>query len=272
MFKKDLVCVVKSYGKILRERNNGEIYLPFGSEYTLLFKNLNNRKVAIKVTIDNEDVLDGNNLIVNANDSLELQGFLKGNNTTNKFKFIKRTKEIEEFRGVKEDDGIIRVEYWFEKEPMMTVTWGSTLVSNDYYPFWATPIYAKYNWESPVKITYGNNTGVIGQSENASVFSCSSISYSSNSSNISLDSTIKEEGITVKGTPVSQHFNSIYVDLENQSDVINFKLVGCDEETGDELVAPVFVRTKAICETCGKNCKSDEVYCSRCGTFINWNQ
>jgi len=261
MFKKDLVCVVKSYGKILRERNNGEIYLPFGSEYTLLFKNLNNRKVAIKVTIDNEDVLDGNNLIVNANDSLELQGFLKGNNTTNKFKFIKRTKEIEEFRGVKEDDGIIRVEYWFEKE------------NNDvYYSFWATPIYAKYNWESPVKITYGNNTGVIGQSENASVFSCSSISYSSNSSNISLDSTIKEEGITVKGTPVSQHFNSIYVDLENQSDVINFKLVGCDEETGDELIAPVFVRTKAICETCGKNCKSDEVYCSRCGTFINWNQ
>ena len=262
MFKKDLVCVVKSGDKILRERNNGEVYLPFGSEYTLLFKNLNNRKVAVKVTIDNQDALDNKRLIVNANDSLELEGFLKGNDATNKFKFIKRTKEIEEYRGAKEDDGIVRIEYWFEKEKIIDLTW-----SNWTYEYYPEP--------QPLKITYRSNTGITGQSGNSSsTFSCSSIPCSSNvsSSSISLDSTIKEEGITVKGTPVSQKFNSIYVDLENESNVINFKLVGCDEKNEEELVVPVFVRTKAICETCGKNCKSDEVYCSRCGTFINWNQ
>jgi hypothetical protein len=269
MFKKDLVCVVKSGGEILRERNNGEVYLPFGSEYTLLFKNLNNRKVAVKVTIDGVNVLDDNKVIVNANDSLELEGFLKGNDATNKFKFIKRTKEIEEYRGAKEDDGIIRIEYQFEKEAM-AFTWGSTWINaND------------YNYKLPCKIVYidgtSGSTPLYGNTGTTSVFSCSSIPCSSNisnnvSSSISLDSAIKEEGITVKGTPTSQHFNSIRVDLENQFSVINFKLVGCDEKSEEDYVAPVFVRTKAICETCGKNCKSDEIYCSRCGTFINWNQ
>ena len=95
MYQNKFVASLKSEGKVLRERN-GNIRLPFGSEYSLLLKNLESRNVVVSVNIDGEDVLDRNRLVIGPNAELELEGFMRGRTAKNKFKFIKRTQNIED--------------------------------------------------------------------------------------------------------------------------------------------------------------------------------
>jgi len=124
-YKDHFVVEVKYDGKILRVKD-GAVYLPFGSEYTLLLKNLNSKKASVKVHIDGQDVLDYSSLIIGGNGQAELEGFLSGTTARNKFKFIHKTKEIQEHRGDKADDGIIRVEFAFEKPKPKTI-WDADL-------------------------------------------------------------------------------------------------------------------------------------------------
>jgi hypothetical protein len=126
VYAKKFVAVVKINGRILREFNHENIsdfesecslILPFGTEYTLLFKNLESRSARLNLWIDGEDVLSGNALLVHSNSSVELNGFMNSAGTvTHKFKFIQKTEKIIQHRGDKIDDGMIRVEWVFEKE------------------------------------------------------------------------------------------------------------------------------------------------------------
>jgi hypothetical protein len=50
MYANKFIACVKADGKVLREKGD-EVYLPFGSEYTLYFKNENNRKVQINIEL-----------------------------------------------------------------------------------------------------------------------------------------------------------------------------------------------------------------------------
>ena len=118
------VAEVKQGGKILRVKD-GAVFLPFGSEYSILLKNLNSKRASVKVSIDGEDVLDNHSLVLDVNASTELQGFLRGNVARNRFRFINKTKEISEHRGDRADDGLIRIEFAFEKpkeQPWITNT------------------------------------------------------------------------------------------------------------------------------------------------------
>jgi len=123
VYQKDskFVAVITCNGKILRDFKNDEdnyqVKLPFGSEYGIRLKNLNTTRCAFTVYIDGEDVLDGSRIILDPNESHDLEGFMSDNAVKNKFKFIEKTKKISEYRGDKIDDGMIRIEYQFEKKP-----------------------------------------------------------------------------------------------------------------------------------------------------------
>ena len=110
----NFVVEVKQNGKILRVKN-GAVYLPFGSEYSILLKNLNSVRAGIKVSIDGEDVLDNSSLVLDANSDTVLEGFLRGTVARNRFRFINKTQEISDHRGDRADDGLLRVEFAFEK-------------------------------------------------------------------------------------------------------------------------------------------------------------
>lgn len=299
MYNSGLVVVIKSNGKILRE-NKDEAYLPFGSEYSILLKNLETRKCLIKITVDNQDVLDGNSLILNSNCEMELDGFMKGMVARNRFKFIRKTKEISEFRGDRIDDGIIRIEYWFEKfvEKRQVITenynYNFTCNGNCFSCYKSYCMNRKYHWYN------GSGTYSIGSSVGSSSFqnlsnvSSGSISgepigmyYSSlsnnttfrNSGNLNaginnLDKkshdvkTVLDEGITVKGSEVHQQFQyGLIGDLEDNSRVIILKLIGMTGEN-KTVTNPVTIKTKKICQTCGKKSKSHMKFCSNCGTFL----
>ena len=88
VYREKFVAVVKCDGRILREINN-VVTLPFGSEYSILFKNLEGRKASVNVSIDGQDVLYNKSLIIEPNEKeFELKRFIKNLDQGNKFKFI----------------------------------------------------------------------------------------------------------------------------------------------------------------------------------------
>lgn len=304
MYQEKFVVCIKARGKILRD-NDGDVFIPFGEEYTILLKNLNSVRALVKISIDSSDVLDNNSIIIEPNQSTELEGFMKGRIARNKFKFIKKTQEISDFRGDKVDDGIIRIEYWYEKvyEKRHVIT---EHVHHHWYPSnctyncnWCT------NWNCFRRnicrpqvwyenISFGSIGGSCGNgsltssvgsssgttssdgSEYKSYTSCNSNDSFSSSNNLKdmshqvncFVNQVQDEGITVKGSEVNQVFVSGNIgDLEENSRVIVLRLIGI-KETGQVIEKPVTVKTKKQCPTCGRKSKSHLKYCANCGTFL----
>ncbi len=118
MYSNKFAACVKVGGKVLRE-DNGVTTLPFNAEYQVRLKNMASVRAMVKVEIDGTDVTDGTWLVLGPNSSMDLERFIKnGNwNSGNKLKFVKRTGKVEEHRGIKAEDGLVRIEYKFEKQP-----------------------------------------------------------------------------------------------------------------------------------------------------------
>ena len=110
MYNQKLIASLKANGKILREYKD-TVYCPFGQEYSILLKNLNTVRAVVNVYIDGENVVPGG-LVLNAGQEVDLERSIKNGNLTegNRFKFIERTGAVEQHRGVKLEDGIVRIE------------------------------------------------------------------------------------------------------------------------------------------------------------------
>lgn len=241
MFKNSFVVSIKSEeGKFYKEELDA-VKVPFNTDYSIYLKNLNSRKAVVRVWIDGRDVLSGSRVIVYPNESLTLEGFLNNNSVEYKFRFIQKTKDVEDHRGSFPEDGIIRIEFDFEKERSQ---------------------YAWYYPSNPYRIT---NIGTLEynplQSRTISGGSYPQITYTytSNSNVVSGNSS---NGITVNGDDSDQEFYQGYVsELENNPTVITFKLIGTNDK-------PLYTRDKIECSTCGKTCKTSNKFCSNCGTRI----
>src|SRR5258708_1872718 len=115
MFDNKFIVSVKVDGKFLRE-DCDQISLPFGSEYSIYMKNTNSKQAVVNISVDGKDVCDGQRIVISPNSALELEGFMSSSVAKNKFKFIERTKQIEEYKGITPEDGLIRIEVWYEKD------------------------------------------------------------------------------------------------------------------------------------------------------------
>ncbi len=79
MYKNKFVLAVKnSKGRVLRDSNN-QVGLPWYEEYKLLLKNQHSEKAVATISIDGEDVLNGNRAIIPANGTFEIERFLNNN-------------------------------------------------------------------------------------------------------------------------------------------------------------------------------------------------
>lgn len=153
MYNNKVAVAIKAAGKVLREQNE-TVAIPFGSEFSVFIKNLNSVRALVKVEIDGVDIGDGTRFVVEPNSSVDLERYIKAGNLTsgNKFKFIERTGKIEGTRGIKIDDGLVRVEFQFEKvqpkpsyedEMWKTIKKLESEVEDykwrrPYYPYWYT--------------------------------------------------------------------------------------------------------------------------------------
>jgi len=250
-YRTGLVACIKTGGKVLREVKD-QVFLPFGKEYSILIKNLKSLRVMVKVSIDGADVTDGNSLIIETNSELELERFIRNGNLNkgNRFKFIKRTTEIEDYRGIRVDDGIVRIEYWTEQPPVVLNQ--NILITLGSYPY---IIYPQY-------LTNNN----IGSTSTFCMMEQQSTG-SSVSNNLSTTTSSIDPGITVPGSESNQQFVfGNWFPTDNQSEVIILRL--CGQDKAHLVKTPVVVRTKLVCSTCGKSNKSTMKYCGVCGTAL----
>jgi hypothetical protein len=234
MYSNKLVATVKVKGKVLREQGD-KVFLPWNSEYSIFIKNLNTQKAIVNIEIDGENVTQ-NGLLVDSMGSIDLERFLgdsmyKGR----KFKFIKRTSEIEDHRGVGSEDGLIRIGFQYEK------------VVRPYYPY--VPPYKPWEntWVRPWTVDPDSNW------------------YGTVSTNSVLrgGSSFNDPGITVKGSESNQEFTYGYIGaLETESHSMIIQLVGIDD------VKPITVKRKKYCPSCGREYKFGNEYCARDGTYL----
>jgi hypothetical protein len=209
--------------------------------------------------VDGTDVLNGNQIVVNPNSMLELFGFMDGNMVKNKFKFIKRLKEIEEYRGTNIDDSMIRVEFQYEKpQNVYNYVYVPYIWYGYPYPYLNSPVTYTTTWGGTNTIG-GSITSPLSQSNG----NAQSV-YASNSTLPVQD--FNDKGITVKGNQIEQNFHPTFIgSVENESYVLILRLMGYDKEKEDK---PIFVSDKLVCSTCGLKSKNTDKFCSRCGSFL----
>jgi len=250
VYKNNFVVVIKCDGEILREKNGSEVYLPFGSEYSILLKNKDARRAVVSVELDGVDVSNGNRFILGGNESQEIKGFMRNTSETNRFKFIKKTEEIKDHRGDRVDDGLLRVGYQFEK---IKQTQFDTLVyTNPVYPIWGD--YGASKSSPSVVDNYSQN-----------IFYTSCINDSINLSNVS---NVSDEGITVKGSKIKQDYTYDTIgELDGDITTIVLQLKGKIEK--NKIKKAVTVKTKVECEICGRKNKFKNNFCYNCGTYLN---
>lgn len=133
MYQSKMAFAIKSNGKVLREFKD-TVYIPFGSEYSILIKNLHTTRAVVNVFIDGVNQTPSG-LVVNAGKECDFErSLLTGSLTTgNKFKFIERTGAVEEHRGVQLEDGLVKIEYQFESAAQLRIPYFTGVVQDHYY-------------------------------------------------------------------------------------------------------------------------------------------
>lgn len=308
MYNNKLVASIKANGRILRE-NKETVYIPFGSEYSILLKNLNTARALVHVFIDGDNIVPGG-LVLNAGQEVDLERSIKDGNLTvgNKLKFIERTGAIEAGpRGIKLEDGLVRVEFQYEKPPVRVSDlpdWQKRSIfgairgdhggivgglGSSEYPG-VTDKYSKNvnaGWISTTGVTHSqvNVNGAlrgVDYSQNGAAMQASASSainkvvpdtteYHDGMATMdwmTMEQTVNDVGITVPGSKSEQKFTNITMgELEFEKHTIVLKLLG---ETADNkpVQAPVTVKHKPTCVTCGKVNKATAKFCTECGTSL----
>lgn len=237
MYSNKLVCCLKANNKVLREFKD-TVFVPFGTEYSILIKNLNSVRVSVDVSIDGSSVMDGYNLIIDPNKELELTRSIRNGNLTagNCFKFIERTESIEQFRGIKLEDGLIRIQFNFEQPPQFNIS-----------PTW-----------SHNRSFYGSADAAQGGGRLGQLRSCR------------LSSTVatSDVGITVPGSISNQRFTETTTFERGPETYVMVLRLSGETQQGDVVVTPVTVKTKPMCTVCGRTNNATASFCSNCGASL----
>jgi zinc-ribbon domain len=282
MYNQKLVASIKSKGKILREFKD-TVYIPFASEYSILLKNLNTVRAVVNVFIDGENAVPGG-LVIDPGRSVDLERWIKNGNLSegNKFKFIERTRAIEDGpRGIKLEDGLIRVEYQFElPRPVFQVNqlpdWQKQQLWNDvkyYGNVTASGSTTSFNVGGVLRgADFSKGESVKAQATSAVNTYCAinniQASGAIHDGMATMDCSFNDVGITVPGSKSTQSFQSTTVGaLESTVHNIVLKIVG-DLGYNKPVEKAVTVKAKPKCVTCGKQNKATSKFCAECGTAL----
>lgn len=266
MYCEKMVLAVKVGGRVLREVA-GEVFLPFGSEYSLMLKNMSGKRALVHVEIDGNSATD-NGIVLDAGRSVDLERFIGGDlSGGRKFRFIEKTDAISDHRGDRVDDGFVRVTYQFEQPAPVFVPnyWYTPPIYVYPRPYWHDPGY----WWSYTTCGQSGNVqlGSVSGSTSAYNVSCSSAPIGDVTQTVSGNIGAASAGITVEGSRSDQQFVSGNIGpLEGTLHSMVLRLIGRDD--GKPVATPVTVKTKKKCSSCGKEWGYALEYCGGCGTFL----
>lgn len=262
MFKNNFVMAIKANGKILREFDN-ITYLPFGSEYSIILKNLSDKRAKVKITIDGNDVI-GSHLILDKKSDIEVKRFIKNGNleTGNSFKFIEKTEKIEKYRGNKIDDGIISVEVEFEKENCIQPKPYSPY-REDPKPWEPTNPWEDRRWRGDVWYSYYTKEFPISDKT-----MCSDSNTKNYSRGILRSASANIEGITAPGSINDQKFISVPdINGDGKKFTLSLQLKG-EIKNGETINKVVSVKKLIRCSICGTYVKQIAKFCHECGASV----
>jgi hypothetical protein len=282
-YSNKFVCSVKVNNKILREKfqdNQSSVFIPFGSEYSLLLKNLGGRNAVVHIEIDGRKVSE-NGFYMRAGHTADIERFVENLTEGRRFKFIEKTEEISDFRGDKIDDGIIRITWQFEK-PLPEVQEIRYNYKHDHYHnhhnAWCRcpwchlnsigQPYTYINTSIPVgNITYTASNSRVGGTQ-SSCFNSSVAGQQSPIGSVNfLKSSEPVDGITVEGSKSFQQFRTAYAGaLESNMHSMIIILKGTRDKA--YVNKPIIVREKFKCPTCGRKWHSNYEFCANCGTAL----
>ncbi len=223
--------------------------------------------------IDGENVVPGG-LVIDPGRTVDLERWIKNGNLSegNKFKFIERTQAIEDGpRGIKLEDGLVRVEYQFEvPRPVINTSWISASGSSG-FPNSATYSSTSYNVNGIMRsVDFSKGENMKASATSAMNTTLQNMGISSNAEYHEGAATMdwNDTGITVPGSKSTQKFTETTVGvLESTVHNIVLKLVG-DLGHNKPVVKPVTVQHKPKCVTCGKQNKAHAKFCVECGTAL----
>ena len=298
MYGNKLATAIKVNGKVLREFKD-TVYIPFGAEYTILIKNLNTVQAVVNVYIDGDNVVPGG-LVIRPGQEVDLERAIRNGNLTegNRFKFIERTEKIENGpRGIKLEDGLIRIEHQFEiARPVLTIGDNLWRQTQPFTPTWtSTPYHGPFYGTNGISGSTGdrfsvtasgatcqvNVNGVMrgvdyskGEAVKATAASATSATLASmgvkdmqaHDGMATMDWC--DTGITVPGSKSEQKFQTATIGtLEAEKHSMVIKLLG---DLGDNkpVTKAVTVKHKPKCVTCGKQNKHNAKFCTECGTAL----
>ncbi len=255
MFKQNTVISIK-VGKNFLPDNNSIVKLPFGSEYSILIKNLNNSPINVKMYIDGNINGPEKGFIIKEKDYFEINSFL---NTNNALKFINKSKELNEKRIENIEDSLIRFEVDILRENQNNLSFKdfddlikkTKINPNPFNKPWEFPR-VDLN-EHPFLPDKKN--GLLGGDYNPykQVFCTNSVTNYSN------------EGITVPGNKVEKKEINSFIEskyIKESSFCFIFKLEG----TTDSFILE---KEKKTCKVCEKKYKSKYNYCPIDGSYLN---
>ena len=309
MYSNKLVTSLKANGKILREFKD-TVYIPFGSEYSILVKNLNTTRACVNIFLDGEEVVPGG-LVVDPGREVDLERWIKNGNLSegNRFKFIERTAAIEDGpRGIKLEDGLIRVEFQFEApRPVLQPKWIPGHYEYDWYQANNTLNRGVFNDKM-----YGGTTGISGAAGDRFSVTASGASYGTNGTvsqmnvggalrgvDYSKGESVKataaaainqvapdnveyhsgaatmdwmdlhnEVGITVPGSKSNQSFTTVTMGAMLPEKHSMVIKLLGETPNNKPVLQPVTVKAKPKCVTCGKQNKAHAKFCVECGTAL----
>jgi hypothetical protein len=283
MYESKLAAAIKVNGKVLREFNKDTVYIPFGSEYSILLKNLNTKRALVNIFVDGQNIVEGG-LVLNAGQEVDLERFVKNGNLTegNRLKFIERTAGIEQHRGVKLEDGLVRVEFQFEQpqpvyrpSPIWTTTYGN---NRQIYPqggiSGATP--TSYNVGGVLRsVDFSANGATVQAQAGAAIDQYCADNGIKTMSELHdgaatmdwMEAPKNDVGITVPGSKSTQKFSTVHMGtMEAEKFSMVFKLLG--QTVNNPVQKPVTVKAKQHCDTCGHTNKATAKFCNKCGTAL----
>ncbi len=292
MYNNKLVASLKANGKILREFKD-TVYIPFGSEYSFLLKNLHTQRAVVNIFIDGDNVVEGG-LVLDPGREVDLERYIKNGNLTegNRFKFIERTAAIEDGpRGVKLEDGLIRIEFQYEaSRPFSNI---ADQFFKQYPPGVRTSEYRgvsdKFSYitnnitgQTLSQVNVNGALRGVDWSQNGAAMQASAsaaidkaVPHATELHDgmatmdwMTMEQTVNDVGITVPGSKSTQKFSTVTMGLmETEKNSMVIKLLG---ETADNkpVLKPVTVERKPECVTCGKKNKAHAKFCVECGTAL----
>lgn len=258
---KFVMCVLVN-GTPQSELANGVVKLPFGAEYSLRFRNKNNRRAVVKFFIDGENV-SGEGYVVPANNHVDIKRH-HGKDSSFKFVSLESEEAIDHGKNGPNPDkvkGTIEARFYFEKEKPKYFPTKEVVVHHHHYPQPIRPTYTYPVWGGAADSFCTNAGGSLESSvstnldmnatkrSRASGQSCGERQISTQSGNIGFVSeSVLKDGCTVEGNYTGQTFHTVNIELEDTYTTLQVFLQGFQPEVQSTGKPAVHVNKRVINE------------------------